>query len=94
MQDEDNSKVLDAYGFLEKFLATDLYLAGNCVTVADFCCVATITTLALCVAVDATKFPKLSEWLQRMTLLPYYQKANAGLAKSAELFQKMKSVKP
>lgn len=54
--EENIKKVESGYNFLESFLQNgDHYLVGDQITVADFCCVATITSLSGIVSHDEAK---------------------------------------
>ncbi|KAH8370357.1 hypothetical protein KR093_003137 [Drosophila rubida] len=65
-----------AYDGLEHCLATTPYLAGTELTIADLCSVASVSTAAAFAPIDAEKYPKLSQWLQRLQALPYYKEFN------------------
>ncbi|XP_064542642.1 glutathione S-transferase 1 [Drosophila montana] len=65
-----------AYDGLEQCLAQGTYLAGDKLTIADLCSVATVSTAAAFAAIDAEKYPKLTQWLSRMQALPYYKANN------------------
>jgi len=71
------AELKDAYALLEQFLAENPYVAGPQLTIADFSIVATVSTLHLSYCpVDATKYPKLSAWLARISALPFYEEDN------------------
>lgn len=76
----------EGYGFLEKFLKTDSYLVGNSITVADYCCVATVSTIQYAVPIDPDAFPKVSEWFEKMKTIPFYDEINA---KNVEIFEQI-----
>ncbi|XP_062133489.1 glutathione S-transferase 1 [Drosophila sulfurigaster albostrigata] len=65
-----------AYDGLEHCLTTAPYLAGSELTIADLCSVSSVSTAAAFAPIDAEKYPKLSEWLQRLQALPYYKENN------------------
>lgn len=70
--DPDNLKlVLEAIGFLEAYL-TDDYLVGKHITVADFSCVASVSIALAIIPHDASQYPKILAWIQRLSKLPYY----------------------
>ncbi|XP_013099192.2 glutathione S-transferase 1 [Stomoxys calcitrans] len=82
----------EIYNFLETFLKDNTYMAGEHVTIADFCIISTTTSLVGFKEIDASKCPKLTAWIKRMQSLPYYQEANGvgaakivGLIKSKQL---------
>lgn len=57
---------------MERFLEKNDYLCGNDLTIADFCCVATICSIDQLVPIDPEQFPKLLAWIKRLETLPYY----------------------
>lgn len=65
-----------AYDGLEHCLATTPYLAGSELTIGDLSSVATVSTAAEFAPIDADKYPKLTQWLQRLQALPYYKETN------------------
>lgn len=59
---------------MEAFLERGPYLCGNELTIADFCCVATVSSLGKYGGnITSDKYPKLLSWLKRMAELPYYR---------------------
>lgn len=52
------------------------YLAGDELTVADLCAIATISSIDEIVTIDAEKYPKFTQWIKRMSQLPYYEEKN------------------
>ncbi|EDX08611.1 GD24922 [Drosophila simulans] len=61
---------------LEGFLKDQPYLCGSDLTIADFCAVATVTSVNDAAPIDEFKFPKMHAWLKRLAELPYYQEVN------------------
>lgn len=45
--EEKKKNVRDAYAFLETFLEGNDYLAGNHYTIADMCCIATVSSMVV-----------------------------------------------
>lgn len=68
--------VQKCYEILEGYLKDQTYLCGNELTIADFCCVATITSVNDVAPIDEFKFPKVNAWLKKLAELPYYQEVN------------------
>lgn len=64
------------WDIMENFLKEKPYVCGDELTIADFCCVATITSVNDAAPIDETKYPKLLAWLNRMAELPYYKEIN------------------
>lgn len=78
----------EAYGFVETFLATDPYLVGDRLTVADLACVTSVLQLDLITPIEAERYPKLRAWLQRLAELPYFADVNEkSLKEFAGLFK-------
>ncbi|XP_065366984.1 glutathione S-transferase 1 [Calliphora vicina] len=61
---------------MEQFLKEHPYVCGDDLTIGDFCCVATITSVNEVAPIDEFKFPNLLAWLKRMSELPYYKDTN------------------
>lgn len=80
----------ESYDFLEAFLKTDLFMVGNTLTVADFCCVATAYTLHQIRPMNKEKHSKVFAWMERLAKLPYYYEANQKGADEAGVFFKLK----
>lgn len=77
-----------AFDLLEVFLKDDLFFVGNCLTVADLCILATLTTIINYFPLDEGRHPKLIIWVNRMKQLEYYERVNglplANLVKTNE----------
>lgn len=72
----------NAYGILETFLATDRYLVGNRLTLADLTCITTVTSMDQMVSIDKFKYPRIVDWIQRLSSeIPDYDNLNNKLAK-------------
>nr|UEN71121.1 glutathione S transferase-E7 [Glyphodes pyloalis] len=69
------TKIKAAYDFSESFL-TSPWLVGDDVTIADICCVATLSSLTAIVPVDESTHPNLTAWLARCATKEFYKKAN------------------
>ncbi|GJQ67937.1 hypothetical protein Trydic_g16694 [Trypoxylus dichotomus] len=70
------------YNILETLLETSSYVAGQELSIADFAIVATITSANVLVPVAENRFPHISQWVEKMKKLPYYEEANqTGLEK-------------
>lgn len=64
------------YEIMENFLKEHPYVCGDKLTIADFCCVASITSVNDVAPIDEFKFPKLLAWIARLSELPYYKETN------------------
>lgn len=73
---EDIDAMCEAYGYLEKFLSKTPYLAGEHLTIADLCCVCTVTSGSVYVPINEDNYPKVYDWIQRISKLPYYETTN------------------
>lgn len=65
-----------SYARMENFLTDSAYLCGDRLTIADFCCIASLSSVARLAPVDADKHPKLVAWIGRMESLPFYAELN------------------
>lgn len=69
-------QIHEAYNFMEAFLKDDPYLVGNQMTLADLCCLATISTAQISAPISAERFPRLHTWFHQLSELPYYEEIN------------------
>ncbi|KAB0796276.1 hypothetical protein PPYR_10337 [Photinus pyralis] len=78
----------EGYQILDTFLERGPFLLGETVTIADFCCVSSISTSSILLPVSSEMYPTLFKWYQKCKALPYYDKANGvGLNKADTLIQ-------
>ncbi|XP_046386069.1 glutathione S-transferase 1-like [Ischnura elegans] len=72
--------VEEAYHFLEKFLDCNEWVAGENMTIADFCCVSTVSSLDVLIPIGP-KYPNLSAWYKRCKekMVGYEEANQAGL---------------
>lgn len=88
-------KVLD---FLEGFLSGEKFVAGtNHATVADFCILATYTSITITkdTMVTLADWPKTQEWAKRVqSLIPNYEKVNdEGVKKFQDMLRERSDLK-
>ncbi|KAF2891264.1 hypothetical protein ILUMI_14908 [Ignelater luminosus] len=76
---EKAAETIGAYGFLEKFLEGNKWMAGENVTLADISLIATVTSLNVLVPIDEKKFPNITAWIKNSKDLPYYDGNKNGL---------------
>nr|XP_021183202.2 glutathione S-transferase 1 [Helicoverpa armigera]AIB07715.1 glutathione S-transferase GSTD1 [Helicoverpa armigera armigera]WRX06118.1 GSTD1k [Helicoverpa armigera] len=87
---ENLEKITKAYEFAEKFLASSQWFAGDQITLADICCVSTISTMNELIPIDEELYPNLAGWLKRCGEQDFYKKGNEyGL----EQFRGLKKLK-
>ncbi|XP_037949861.1 glutathione S-transferase 1-like [Teleopsis dalmanni] len=68
--------ILECYNLTETFLENRQYIAGDSLTIADFGCLATVSSLNGIIELDKEKYPKTLEWIERLSKLPYYEEGN------------------
>ncbi|CAG9761828.1 unnamed protein product [Ceutorhynchus assimilis] len=79
---EKISAITEAYKQLNNFLENKNYLTGDSLTIADLCCVATVSTATVITPISTEKYPNLSQWYRTCKNLDYYEEANGvGLNK-------------
>lgn len=61
-----------ALALLEAFLTGSEYLVGNSLTVADFACVATVSSYQMHITIEPEQYPNVTAWFKRLSALPYY----------------------
>ncbi|KFB52547.1 glutathione s-transferase E2 [Anopheles sinensis] len=69
--------VQKSYRLLEDTLTED-FVAGANMTIADFSCISTISSIMGVVPMDEAEYPKIYGWIGRLKQLPYYEEANGG----------------
>lgn len=91
LRPENVDKIKSGYDFIESFF-TGPWLAGDSLTLADICCVATISSLNEVIPIDKKQYPKLTAWFEECSKQEFYKKANVPglllfreMVKSAEL---------
>lgn len=87
---KDINALIEAYGYMEKFLSKQPYLAGEHLTIADLCCICTLTCGGFFAPVSEDDFPNLTEWIKKMEALPYYQETNGK--PNADYFQFLEGI--
>lgn len=83
--------VVEAYELVETFLGDNDYVAGPELTIADFSLLTSIGSLMVYLDLDASKYPNVAAWLQRLRELPYYDEANGVGAAQFEALIKSKN---
>lgn len=73
-----------SWPLMEAFLQDTPYVCGNDLTIADLCCIASVSSIDTIAPIDAAKFPKFNAWIDRMKNLPYYDELNAFGAKQVQ----------
>lgn len=67
-----------AYEILEAFLATDQFLVGNQLTIADISVAVTVLPLEIYAPLQSEKHPKILAWLNRVKeTIPFFDEMNA-----------------
>lgn len=61
---------------LEAYLGNGPFVCGNDMTIADFACISSISSMENMVTENAQLYPKIVEWIGRMKQLPYYEECN------------------
>ncbi|KAL5284079.1 GstE2 family protein [Megaselia abdita] len=69
--------IIESYDFLETFLDVNKFVAGKILTVADICCMASVTSMTF-VPLDPCRHPKTISWFERMQYLPFYSVNRTG----------------
>ncbi|XP_055635895.1 glutathione S-transferase 1-like [Toxorhynchites rutilus septentrionalis] len=66
-----------SYQILENTLVNE-YVAGDSLTIADFSCISSVSSLMGIIPIDEQKYPKIHAWIKRLKALPYYEEANGS----------------
>ncbi|KAF7265327.1 hypothetical protein GWI33_021310 [Rhynchophorus ferrugineus] len=75
----------EAFSFLETFLSSQEYLAGDVLSLADICAVATVTTIELFHKLNGDMYPNVKAWLDNMKSLDFYSENLEGLQKFSDM---------
>lgn len=51
---------------MENFLKNGKYLCGDELTLADYACMATVSSMTRIIPIDKNEYPKLFDWIQRL----------------------------
>lgn len=70
---------------MNAFLDENEWIAGDQVTIADFCIVATASTTDILVPIDKQKYPNLTKWYAKMQKHPSFEAGRAGLEAMKEM---------
>lgn len=68
--------IASAYEHVENFLKLTKHIAGDSLTVADFCCGALISSLDYHLPLTVDKQPKTLAWLERLNEIPHFKELN------------------
>ncbi|KAK4877093.1 hypothetical protein RN001_009599 [Aquatica leii] len=66
-------RVERTYDLLERFLSRSPWLAGTDLTIADICCISSISTLDYVIPIRKKYTPHLYDYMQRCSHLPHYE---------------------
>nr|UUV68079.1 glutathione S-transferase [Dendroctonus rhizophagus] len=73
---EKISAITESYMLLDGFLENKNFLTGDSLTIADLCCVATVSTATVITPISTEKYPNLSHWYRTCKNLDYYEETN------------------
>lgn len=73
-----------SWPLMDAFLQDAPYVCGSDITIADLCCIASVSSIDTIASIDANKFPKFIGWIERMKKLPFYDELNAPGAKQVQ----------
>ncbi|KAK4877109.1 hypothetical protein RN001_009615 [Aquatica leii] len=82
-----------AYARLELMLFNKEWIALDCVTIGDFSCYTTITSLDYHLPINSEKYPSIKKWMERCQNLPYVKNDSANFQKFVDLMNS-RGVKP
>ncbi|KAJ6647179.1 Glutathione S-transferase 1 [Pseudolycoriella hygida] len=74
------------WSLMEAFLENGKFVCGDSITIADYCCIATISSVDTVAPIDAEKYPKLTAWKKLMEGLPNYHVNVQGAVGVQKLF--------
>ena len=80
-------KIFESMSMLDSFVATDLWFAGENVTLVDLSTLANVTQIQAC-GYNISQHVNLSKWLERCRTLPGFEENQRGADELGELFKK------
>jgi len=93
--DKDERSMEEGYGFIKRFLdvingqlKTSTHLAGEDLTIADFCMLGTLDPCEV-IEVDLKEYPQVNAWRSRLMQETFYQNMHASYAETLAMFKKM-----
>ncbi|KAF2901364.1 hypothetical protein ILUMI_04822 [Ignelater luminosus] len=86
-------EINEAYQFLEKFLESHQWIAGDNVTIADFSLVTTITSLNYHVKIDPEFYPNVTGWVKKAQELACFSCDHEQLKHFYNVFNSLKGIK-
>lgn len=90
LSQENIEYIQKCWPIMERFLEKNDYLCGNNLTIADFCCIATVCSIDQLAPIDAEQYPKLLAWIKRLEALPYYAELCGTAGKKLQVIVKEK----
>lgn len=72
------------WDIINRFLENSPFVCGEDMTIADFCLVATVTSLIEMVPMDPIAHANIFKWIERMSKLPNYEKNNGAGAREVQ----------
>lgn len=78
--------IVKTYDAVENYLKNGEYLCGSKLTIADLCCLASLSSIEKIAPIDSGKFPRFTKWLETLKKLPYYKAANGEGAEVLQSF--------
>lgn len=91
---EKISAITESYKLLDGFLENTTFLAGDSLTVADLCCVATVSTATVITPISTEKYPNLSQWYRTCKNLDYYESSNGNGLNKLDALVELKLGRP
>lgn len=72
------------WDILNRFLENSPYVCGNEITIADFCLIATATSLTDIAPMNLVEHSNVLNWIERMAKLTYYEETNGAGARDVQ----------
>lgn len=85
---EKIKRVVRGYETVERFFSGNSFVAGDCLTIADFSTWSSLLVLDLLIPIDAESFPKLKAYMTRFEAHPNYNLNIEGAKKQVDLIDK------
>ncbi|KAJ3663889.1 hypothetical protein Zmor_008109 [Zophobas morio] len=79
LSQKDIDSINEIYSFLEALLDGRKWIADDCVTVADYSLISSVSSFNVLLPIDGHKYPRTSQWFENCESLPEYEANKHGI---------------
>ncbi len=70
---------------MERFLENGKFMCGDNLTIADICCITSLSSMDSFLPIEEGTYPKLFKWIETMKSFPFYEANREGAALCQEI---------